>query len=213
MLKHLASRYGTYDHQGKAFGKFATLNQGKNESFSDFYVKYSEVAPYLHMTAENEILQFKSKLNARYRGKIVGEKFLTVEELVARCENLESDFEYNDALNKAAETEKKDNPRTTRSGRSYNSNTTTTGTGGEGRLRREDLPEEFRNLPPLTTEEHRRCEKEGLCKRCRRKGHMQMEKDKCPLFQWEMAAKERRLNNSNTTVTDDGEPGKAGGLA
>jgi hypothetical protein len=207
MLKHLSSRYGTHDHQGKAFSKFATLVQGRDESFSDFYVKYSEVAPYLEMSAENEVLQFKSKLNSRYRNRLVGEKFYTVEELVSRCENLESDFEVNDALNKTSDSNKE--KRTTRSGRSYDAESSSGGSTSN-RTRRADLPEEFRNLPPLTTDEHRRCEREGLCKRCRQKGHYQKDTDKCPLAQFEKAAKEKKLNNSGTTVTTEGDQPKAG---
>ena len=210
LIKHLVDRYGDINTKSQARTTFQHLKQGTDESFEDFFTKFQGCTAFLTLDDDDEAFELRQKLNGRYGQKINdGSDYQTLAEVVKRARNLEDTFRANDARTKndaPHRSKDKDKDKTNYGG----SRTTTTTKSNPGDSKGDSFPAKYRNLKPLNDEEREQLRKEGKCLRCRETGHMQFEKDKCPLgrFSYRQVA-----SNALTTTTDHSQTASEEGKA
>lgn len=215
MLKHLAERYGETNTEARYLTKMENLRQGPNETFSTFYAKFQQYSAYVNLPNHVLIHNLEKKLNSAYKNKVRdGTVYTDINTLVRRLTNIENQFED--------DKEDKSSNNNTNQGSSSNSKKGNGKGQGQGQAQgqgqgngappdpkyksRADLPAKFRDLKPLLADERERCKTEGLCNRCREKGHLQSETDKCPLGHISNSAMSYILRNSGTAVSSTDTP-------
>ena len=89
LLQDLIDRYDDVNSTGTAFNALASLKQGQQEKFSDFFVKFQSYANEIQMPEDMQLLQLNTKLNKRYAYALVGNHFHRIRdaaEYLRRCE-------------------------------------------------------------------------------------------------------------------------------
>jgi hypothetical protein len=78
-----------------------------------------------------------------------------------------------------------------------------------------ELPREYRNMPPLTNELRQSLRDSGGCYKCRKHGHTGNQRDKCPLAILEDAytAKHPNVNQVEVTAVANEPPNSGNGMA
>ena len=152
------------------------IKQHPNETFSSFYNKFTEFRSQIpDMRDAQELQLLQTKLNETYHAKVLdGSTYTKVKDFVARVRNLDQQLKehkklFEHAADKDSRVEAPSRP------------SSFTGSKAPGQPRaREDIPEKYQNLTPLTPEARERLMQRGACLRCREDGHHQHE-PVCPL--------------------------------
>jgi hypothetical protein len=97
MILYLKEHYMDRNEVNNTFSQLQKLTQGPNEHFNTFYVKYQKYAVYVQIHEQVKVQQLTAKLNQRYTEKIIGNEYNTVNDLVRRCQLLETQFTDTDA--------------------------------------------------------------------------------------------------------------------
>ena len=219
LMKLLTERYGEYNTEERAMNAMTSLRQGEKEDFNVFYAKYQEYQAYCALNTEKqEIHRLQGKLNSRFREKLAdGMDCASTQELVNRYTRLQTQWESIDA-DKAYNHKRSDS----RKGRGGNSKRggkdkedDATGSSGGRYARKIDLPEdqlpkEFKNMPPLTNELRTKLRETGGYYKCRRTGYQASQRDKCPLAILEDAYEKRTKVNQ---VQVENAPKQGNGIA
>ena len=214
LLKELSDRYGDEHQTSKKRAEFDKLRQGDRESFHDFHLKFRSLRAHLgRMSSDDEVWELKRRLNYTLQQRTAGLEFDSIKDLEKKLKALEVDLERI----------REDNPRKNDSSakdRTHNSKDTKTSrpAGRAPELPRQsgkpaevkqyssysDLPNDLKKLPFLDRDERARCQKEGLCNRCRKAGHMAHDTHRCPL-----GILPRKPVNNSTTILNPEVPGNA----
>jgi hypothetical protein len=220
LITLLQERYGEDNTEEKAMTAMVTLRQSEKQDFNDFYASYQEYAAYCPMgTQKQEVHRLQGKLSSRFRNKLAdGMDITSVKELVARCIRLQAQWESIDAAtvrqprsqskNRGRRNNKTDDAPASAAG---GSNTKYTGLY-RITLPDSELPREYRNMPPLTSEVRQTLRDSGGCYKCRKTGHTGTQRDKCPLAILEDAY-EKCTKVNNVDVEDDSAEQPGNGIA
>lgn len=215
MMKLLAERYGEDNTAERAMTAMVSLRQDKQD-FNVFYAKYQELQAYCPMADDKqEVHRLQGKLHSRFRNKLAdGTDIASLKDLVSRCNRLQTQWESIDA---EAATTRQPRSQSKNRGRKKDEDNTTAGALGARKtgsykinLPASELPQEFRNLPPLTNELRQTMRDSGTCYKCRRQGHTGMQRDKCPLAILEDAYEKRTGKVNQVTVDNDAATEQSG---
>jgi hypothetical protein len=211
LMRLLAERYGEDNTEERAMNAMVVLKQTEKQDFNLFYATYQEHQSYCPMaTDKQEVHRLQGKLNSRFRDKLNdGMEISSLRDLVARCTRLQTQWETMDAPS-AGNSE----PRGGRRSRRKDDEPAT----GEPTVRKaytkidvpsNELPREYRNMPPLTNEVRQALRDSGGCYKCRKPGHTGNQRDKCPLAILEdaYAAKHPKVNQVEVADADGAPPG------
>lgn len=200
LMKLLTERYGEDNTEERAMNAMTALRQGDKEDFNVFYAKYQEYQAYHPMKADRqETHRLQGKLNSRFRDKLAdGMECASTQDLVNRCTRLQNQWESIDAEKASKRSDSKG-----QGGRRKRKDKDDDASSGSGSgpprhitLPESELPREFKNLPPLTTELRASLRESRGCYKCRKSGHTAAMREKCPLAILEDAY-EKRTNRVN----------------
>jgi len=169
-MKLLAERYGEDNTEERAMNAMVSLKQADKQDFNLFYATYQEHQAYCPMaTDRQEVHRLQGKLNSRFRDKLNdGMEILSLKDLVARCTRLQTQWESMDAPSTNSEP---------RSGRRNRRKDDEQAAGEPAAARKNytkvdmpanELPREYRNMPPLTNELRQSLRESGGCYKCRK---------------------------------------------
>lgn len=199
LMQLLAERYGEDNTEERAMTAMVTLRQADKQDFNIFYAKYQEHQAYCPLADRQEVHRLQGKLNSRFRNKLAdGMDVASLKELVGRCTRLQTQWESMDAeYNRQPRSESKNRRNNKRKDDEPTTGPSSRGAAGPSRitLPENELPREFRNLPPLTSDLRQTLRNGGGCYKCRKMGHVSTQRDKCPLAQVEDAYEKRTKVN------------------
>jgi hypothetical protein len=162
-------------------------------------------------TDKQEVHRLQGKLNNRFRNKLAdGMDITSLKELVARCIRLQTQWESIDAVAAPRQPRSRSKNRGRRNN-NRNDDAPASAAGGSTKttgpyrlsLPDSELPREYRNMPPLTTEVRQTLRDSGGCYKCRKQGHTGSQRDKCPLAILKDAY-EKRTSKVNEVLVEDG---------
>jgi hypothetical protein len=186
-----------------------TLRQTDKQDFNIFYAKYQEYQAYCPMASDRqEIHRLQGKLNNRFRDRLAdGIDCTSLQELVSRCTRLQTQWE---SIDTEKEGSKRSDSKSRRSKRKNkdDDNGPSAGRSSSRKINLPDneLPREFRNLPPLTNELRQTLRDSGGCYKCRKPGHTGNQREKCPLAILEDAYEKRtKINQVQVKELGDDE--------
>jgi hypothetical protein len=223
MMQLLKERYGEDNTEERAMTAMVTLRQTEKQDFNLFYATYQEYQAYCPMsTDKQEIHRLQGKLNSRFRNKLAdGMDVSSLKELVARCIRLQSQWESIDAEAPASRQPRSQSKNRGRRGKADDAPAGTVGGNTNAKtglsiyrvtLPDSELPSEYRNMPPLTSEVRQALRDAGGCYKCRKKGHTGQQREKCPLAILEDAY-EKRTSKVNQVQVEDVPEHSGNGMA
>jgi hypothetical protein len=205
-MRLLTDRYGEDNTEERVMNAMVALKQSDRQDFNIFYATYQEHASYCPMaTDRQEVHRLQGKLNSRFRNKLNdGMEASSFKDLVARCTRLQTQWE---AMDPPPRSESK-----TRRGRRKDKDEDSAPVARKTYTRIDvpsnELPREYRNMPPLTNELRQSLRESGGCYKCRKHGHTGNQRDKCPLAILEDAytAKQPKVNQVEVDASNNAVP-------
>ena len=193
LLEELRKRYGRPDTEGEALAVITQLRQGPTQSFNSVYSRFLEFRSQLPVFSDAmEMNTIKNMLNESYANVLSAQApCRTAAEMVDRLYHLDTEQKRTKFLTLKAQTpttpRRWDRP-TTSTRPNTNAAPATTAPAPRGLLPAApapastvgEVPEKYRNLPPLTPEVRAQLMRDGRCMRCRERGHLQSD-PVCPL--------------------------------
>jgi hypothetical protein len=211
-MRLLVERYGEDNTEERAMNAIVTLKQTDKQDFNEFYAKYQEHQSYCPLaTDRQEVHRLQGKLNNRFKDRLNdGMEVASLRDLVARCVRLQTQWETMDAPS--------NEPKGGRRSRRKDDEPA----AGEPAARKtytkidvpsNELPREYRNMPPLTNELRQSLRESGGCYKCRKQGHTGNQRDKCPLAILEDAYAAKHPKVNQVEVSTDETPSPGNGIA
>jgi hypothetical protein len=217
-MQLLTERYGEDNTEERAMTAMVSLRQTDKQDFNLFYATYQEYQAYCPMsTDKQEVHRLQSKLNSRFRNKLAdGMDIASLKELVSRCTRLQTQWESIDAESTTTRQPRSQSKNRGRRSKTDDAPASTAGGGTSAKagssiyrvtLPDSELPSEYRNMPPLTSEVRQALRDAGGCYKCRKKGHTGQQREKCPLAILEDAYEKRTGKVNQVQVEDVPEQG------
>ena len=206
VLRYLKTIYGEYDEEAKVIEDYRQLKMKSSENFDSFLAKFNSKALRLGHSDKQMKYDLHHKLNDKYRDRIGNMLLRNYSDLVDACRELRNVFAVEKIHEKAHGTDfsssKSNRYKSYKSRSSYS-----TPESKNGGISMSALPEEFRNLPRLTSSLRSQLSKENKCWNCHKVGHRANDND-CPLSRYRDVLKQirdqqRPMRLNMATLDDD----------